>query len=496
MLKMPQQQYIRFLREVEGCSIQDIADRVGVHWRTAKKYADKEDWNAQVTKRKSRFPIMGPFMEIVDSWLEEDRLLPRKQRHTATRIFQRLRDEYGFTGSDRTVLNYVKRRKAEMELERAKTYERLEHPPGEAQADFTTIEVCRNHQLISYKLLVLSFPYSNAAFVYPVPAENQECFLEAMKQVFEQMGGVPQRIWFDNLSAAVVHIEKQGERQLTDMFRRFCAHYRFEAVFCNPYSGHEKGHVEAKCGYSKRNWAVPVPVFESHEQLALHFAEQAEQDRRRPHYAKQQTIEELWRGDEKRHLLQLPADPFEAYRLQAAVVNKYGEIRVDETTIPLVGQVAPGTEVIVQLFWDRLVLLNPRHESLLTVPRPYTGRTAEIPWTQVFANWLRKPRSVTHSQFLRMLPAALQAYVTVGDLALRKERLQAMHHWGAIYSLEQIADALLVPGLEQEVSRVTAFLGMKYGGRDVPVTWRETLSPPGTRAENRLERYDRLVGVM
>jgi len=166
MLKMPQQQYIRFLREVEGCSIQDIADRVGVHWRTAKKYADKENWNANVTKRKSRFPAMGPFMEIVDAWLEEDRLLPRKQRHTATRIFQRLRDEYPFRGSERTVLTYVKRRKAEMELERAKTYERLEHPPGEAQADFTTIEVCRNHQLVSYKLLVLSFPYSNASFVY------------------------------------------------------------------------------------------------------------------------------------------------------------------------------------------------------------------------------------------------------------------------------------------------------------------------------------------
>jgi len=74
--------------------------------------------------------------------------------------------KYPFRGSERTVLTYVKRRKAEMELERAKTYERLEHPPGEAQADFTTIEVCRNHQLVSYKLLVLSFPYSNASFVY------------------------------------------------------------------------------------------------------------------------------------------------------------------------------------------------------------------------------------------------------------------------------------------------------------------------------------------
>lgn len=109
MLKMPQQQYIRFLREVEGCTIQEIADRVGVHWRTAKKYADQDDWNVSMSKRKSRSPVMGPYMEIVDAWLEEDRLLPRKQRHTGVRIYQRLRDEYQFQGGQRTVLAYVKR---------------------------------------------------------------------------------------------------------------------------------------------------------------------------------------------------------------------------------------------------------------------------------------------------------------------------------------------------------------------------------------------------
>lgn len=93
-----------------------------------------------------------------------------------------------------------------------------------------------------------------------------------------------------------------------------------------------------------------------------------------------------------------------------------------------------------------------------------------------------------------MLPDALQAFVTTPDLPLRKERLQAIYHGSAVYSLEQIADALLVPGLALEVSRVTAFLGMKHGGRDVPITWVETLSPPGTRTENLLERYDRLEG--
>ncbi|MCY9514048.1 DDE-type integrase/transposase/recombinase [Paenibacillus apiarius] len=236
--------------------------------------------------------------------------------------------------------------------------------------------------------------YSNAAFVYPTPAENQECFLEAVKQCFEQMGGVPERSWFYNLSAAVVHIEKQGERQLTEGFQRFCAHYRFEAVFCNPYSGHEKGHVESKCGYAKRNWAVPIPVYESHEQLVSYFAEQAQQDRERSHYTKKTRFADLWETDRK-HLLTLPENGFEAFRVSAAVVNKYGEIRADETTIPLLGLVQPGSEVLIQTFWDRLVILNSQHQYVQEVPRPYTGQTAEIPWPQVFTNLLRKPRSVT-----------------------------------------------------------------------------------------------------
>jgi len=310
------------------------------------------------------------------------------------------------------------------------------------------------------------------------------------------MGGVPKRIWFDNLSAAVVQVEKQGERQLTDLFRRFCAHYRFEAVFCNPYSGHEKGHVEAKCGYSKRNWAVPVPMMESQEQLAKSFKEQAEQDRQRLHYAKGEPIEVLWREEEQCCLLKLPEEPFEAFRLQAAVVNKYGEIRVEDAVIPLLGQASPGEEVMVKLFWDRIAVLNPRHEPIRTVPRPYTGKTADIPWTQVFANWLRKPRSVTHSQFLRMLPETLQNYVTVPNPDARRQRLQALHHMSGVYTMEQIADALQIPGMAEDMSRLTAFLGMKYGSRNVPVSWTETLSPPGTRTEPQLTRYDRLMGLM
>jgi transposase len=98
----------------------------------------------------------------------------------------------------------------------------------------------------------MSFPFSNAGFVYPLPAQNQECFLEGMKRLFEHIGGVPRRLRFDNLPAAVVSVGKGGERELTEMFTRFKLHYRFEAEFCGPAKGNEKGHVENKVGYTRR----------------------------------------------------------------------------------------------------------------------------------------------------------------------------------------------------------------------------------------------------
>ncbi|WP_141503296.1 hypothetical protein [Paenibacillus luteus] len=103
---MPQQEYIKFLREAVGLTVSDIARQVGVHLRTAKRYADQGNWNERLGKRKSNKPVMGPYMEIVDTWLEEDQLLPRKQRHTGVRIFQRLQAEHSFTGGQRTVLSY------------------------------------------------------------------------------------------------------------------------------------------------------------------------------------------------------------------------------------------------------------------------------------------------------------------------------------------------------------------------------------------------------
>jgi transposase len=493
MLKMPQQQYIKFLREIEGHNISEIANQLGVHWRTAKKYADKEDWNQTTVKKSRKSPVMEPYKEIIDTWLIEDSHLPRKQRHKNCRIFNRLQSEYGFPGGQRTVTAYVSKRRKELELEKAKSYQRLEHPGGEAQVDFTTIHVSKDCQLIQYKLLVMSFPFSNAAFVYPVPAENQECFLEGLKTLFGQIGGVPQRIWFDNLSAAVIEVKKDGERKLTDGFMRFVSHYRFEPIFCNPASGNEKGHVENKCGYGQRNWCVPVPVFESQEILAGQLANLADGDLERAHYLKDSTTRELWTQEQKK-LQTLPCIAYEVFHLDSAVVNKYSEIRTDKVAVP-VFQVTPGTEVMLKVWWDRVEVLNREYGHLTTIPRPYTGKTVEIPWHEVFKGFLRKPRSVNHSQFVRMLPEKTKEYISTSDLEERRQRLSAIVNWSSLYEIREIHQVLThfddVPG----IAEISALLALKYGtGKRPTQSFAENYTPSELKGMGPdLSRYNSLA---
>ncbi|MED1721163.1 IS21 family transposase [Brevibacillus parabrevis] len=291
---MAQIEYIKHLREKEVCSIKEIADKLEINWRTARKFADRLDWNKNQLPRRKHYPVMAPFIEIVDAWLTEDQAMPRKQRHTAKRIYDRLVQEHGYTGSDRTVRDYVSKRRKELKLQEMGSYIKLEHPGGEAQVDFGKVKAVVKGKEQELHLLVVSFPYSNAAFPIILPSENTECFLEGLKRVFERIGGVPRTLWFDNLSAAVVSIQSNGQRVVTDAFQRFMLHYRFESTFCNPGKGNEKGHVENKVGYSRRNWCVPMPFVSSLEELQQTLDQQAEQDLHRPHYEKGTWMNQLW----------------------------------------------------------------------------------------------------------------------------------------------------------------------------------------------------------
>ena len=141
-------------------------------------------------------------------------------------------------------------------------YERLTHPPAEAQNDYGITEAIENGKVKEIHALVMSFPYSNAGFAVPLPAENQECFLEGLKMLFNQTGFVPKPAP-DNLSAAVVKARGRGQETIfNEEFLRFANHYGFEAQACNARKGNEKGHVENKVGYVRYNFFTPSPSSE------------------------------------------------------------------------------------------------------------------------------------------------------------------------------------------------------------------------------------------
>ena len=248
MYTMDQIHTIRDFFYNQGLNMAEVAEKVGCDWRTVKKYVDQEDFSppkpipdSEVTHKSK----LDPFKAQIDQWLMEDKKAPRKQRHTAKRVYRRLKEQADFSCSYRLVADYVSLKKKELNLKKNENYLPLIHHPGEGQADFgytAFYENGRYHE--KGKHLVLSFPYSNGAYMQLNYGENMECLLEGLQAMFEYVGGVPTEIWFDNTSTIVTQIIKGGGREVTDRFERFCEHYRFKPVFMNPESGWEKGYVK------------------------------------------------------------------------------------------------------------------------------------------------------------------------------------------------------------------------------------------------------------
>lgn len=267
MLKMTRQNYLSNLSQYEDLSLCEISKRSGHHFNTVKKYVDKEEWSTEYKPRKERVSRLEPLEEIIDSWILEDLKRGRKYRRTATKIYNDLMRNAEHSKKldvgKQTVINYVSRRKKELCKKTYGTAMYGLHSMCQAQVDFSKVLIVGQSGAEEiWSELVVSFPWSNAGFVQVCRFESKECLCEALVRIFEFIGGVPVRILFDNMSSAVVHIEEHGQRKITEMFMRFTMHHRFKADFCNPESPHEKGNVENKVGYLRRNYLLPPPRIE------------------------------------------------------------------------------------------------------------------------------------------------------------------------------------------------------------------------------------------
>ncbi len=421
---MTQVDYIKHLRNNEGASISEIARRVGCCWETAKKYADGDIDLQKRGRRKRKKTVMEGYEEDIIDILVQDQREEKKQRRTAKVIFKELK-KLGYQGSYRTVRGYVRKAKEELRLQAREQFAKLEHFPGEAQVDFGEFKAINNGMEKSYYELILSFPHSNAQVCIVLPSENMVCFLYGLQTLFQLIGGVPKIIWFDNLSAAVAKILSGTDRSLTEMFKTFQWHYRFRAEFCNPGKGNEKGNVECKVGYVRRNNFSPRPIIEDLEEFNNELHERMLEDWDREHYTKGALISELWE-DDRNHLLTLPTSPLEIVRFHTRVINKYGEIKINEQ-LYRVPNVSPGQKVLIKEYWERLEILDIYGEKLLhTCPRVYLQKAENIDWAAELEIFIRRPRAAERAVYLRALPDSVKDYIlSAKDLKERRQRIIA-----------------------------------------------------------------------
>jgi len=255
---------------VEGMSIRKAARVFGLHRDTVRKMFKYSVPPGYRREQPPGRPKLDPYKGVIDQILEHDQSLPSKQRHTAKRIYDRLRDEHGFPGKYTIVKDYVRERRRQTR----EMFVPLTHPPGHAQCDFGEAWVVIGGVERKAHYFAMDLPHSDACFVKAYPAETTEAFCDGHVSAFAFLGGVPLSILYDNTRLAVAKILGDGCRQRTRVFTELQSHYLFDDRFGRPGKGNDKGKVEGLVGYVRRNFLVPVPSFESFDGLNAHLEEQ------------------------------------------------------------------------------------------------------------------------------------------------------------------------------------------------------------------------------
>lgn len=442
-------------------------------------------------------PVLGPFTAIIDQWLDEDLSNPKKQRHTARRIYQRLVEEYGFKGGESTVRRYVRQhRPKEREV-----YIPLEYDPGsDAQCDFGSAYVVMGDKLEEIQLFCLRLCYSTKPFVMAFPHQKQEAFFEGHVAAFDLVGGIPGTIWYDQLSPAVKHLVKGKGTQEQEAFIGFRSHYLFQSRFCNPGQAHEKGLVENLVGYARRNFLVPLPRVSSYQELNELLLERCLKEDRRRLRGRTQTIGELWL-EEKPRLIPLPKHAYPCCKVCVVKPNSLSLVHFQTNRYSVPVTIADD-KLTLKAFVDRVEIsagdkivalhrrsygrhediLDPLHYLPLLLERiqafPYAKPIRHWHWPEVFDRYLTALREKHQNG------------------AATREFIQALELCSS-YPEEEVAQAMdqvlawHTPGFDV----LNHILKRSHHPELVALPLSAEQTPPSPRVEDRgLAHYSQLLG--
>jgi transposase len=414
VLKVDEKEQIRRAFYIESKSIRQIA-REQHHCRRTVRAAiqDGNPSRYKLNKPRTR-PVLGPFINAIDDWLDGDEFSPPKQRHTARRIYHRLIEEKGYTGGESTVRDYVRRHRARPRP----VFIPLSYEPGvDAQADFGEAMVIIKGRPLKVQIFVGRLCYSKIPFVTASPNQQQEALFEGHDRAFDFFGGVPHTIWYDRMSQAVKKALPGHRPEEQEAFIAFRSHYLFESRFCNPREAHEKGLVENLVGYARRNYMVPIPRVDSFKELNDLLRRRCLAEAGRRLRGETETIGKMWER-ERPDLLTLPAYPFPCCRTVPVRPNRFSMVtfQTNRYSVPVE---CDATSLLLRAFVDR-VEITDGIRVIAAHERCY-GREQDILDVFHYLPLLkRRPGAFDHARPLKMWtrPAILDSY-----LAKLRERL-------------------------------------------------------------------------
>lgn len=399
------------MAHLNGSSITEIARDLGFDRKTVRKYLQERDFSEVMPVKITRPSKLDPYHKTIHKWLEEDRKVWHKQHHTAKSIYERLNKDTDYDGSYSTVQRYIKALKEKRR--QGPAYLELHWYPGEAQADFGEADFLVRGRLERLHYLVLSFPHSNHAYVQIFKGETAECFCQGLLSIFYHIEAVPNAIIFDNASGIGKLVEDKMRE--SDLFRRFRLHHGFEARYCNPNSGHEKGNVENKVRFIRSNFFVPVRELDDLTLFNESFLLECEEQREGQHYKKSKPVGELFL-DDLAAMRPLPSSRFNVIRYEVKKADGYGKICLDGkhyySSRPELGR----QDITVGIRAHTVELYDSTGQHVVTHERRYGDqRTDTTDHYTTLLQLIHSPRAWRNSGFRESLPRDVRERLDVLD---------------------------------------------------------------------------------
>jgi len=495
VLTITQIHYIRKLFFDKGKSLTEIEEATGHNYRTIKKYVDCDDFNepTKIKNRDAKSDLIRPFVREI---LEQDKIKKKKHRHTAKSIYKRAKVEAPNLCliSDRRMRDIVKQEKKLLYDE--KCFIDLEHTGGEAQVDFGEILIKENGETIKAHELVLSFPHSNAGFCQVTRSEGTQALLEGLTVMFQHIGKVPRKIWFDQMATAAIRMKNEhGEVVMTDTMLRYSTHFGFDAVFCNPNSGHEKGNVENKVGYFRNNIFIPELELINLQELNRKILIECDEDNEKSHYELKSSQKELLET-EKVLMSDLPLEPFDSSKAENRRVDKYGHI-VYETNHYSVSPSYVGEQVRVVVKANELIFQDKKHHEITRHQRSFKKDQKYTHWADFIDIVSHRPRALKYSGFYSLLPLGWKAYTENLDNETLKEALRFLKYCMIYHNLD-MAEVVLSENTKLSVFEPEALWTSLYRIKENKTLYQSELKehhfPEMPKYKTSLDDYDRLLG--